>query len=56
MQSSIVVQTYRGISTGWQNVAIRKPEDATRLYSLLHRVRPDWKHRMRAVLSDGTLV
>jgi hypothetical protein len=51
-----VVQTYRGIEAGWQIVAVRKPEDAARIYRLLHRVRPDWTHRMKTVLSDGTLL
>lgn len=51
-----VVQTYRGTEAGWQTVAVRAPEEAVRLYSLLNRVRPDWTHRMKTVLSDGTLV
>ena len=50
------VQTYRGISDGWQTVAVRAPEEAVRLYSLLNRVRPDWTHRLKPVLLDGTLL
>jgi len=56
MDSPTAVQTYRGTEAGWQTVAVRTAEDAVRLYSLLHRVRPDWTHRLKTVLSDGTLV
>ena len=52
----VAVQTYRGLSAGWQTVSVRPAEDAIRLYGILQKVRPDWTHRMKTVLSDGTLL
>jgi len=44
------IETYRGISAGWQKVAIRSHQaDAERLLALLQKVRPDFYSRVSAL-------
>jgi hypothetical protein len=44
------VETYRGVSAGWQKVSIRPHKaEAEKLLALLQKVRPDFSSRVSAL-------
>ena len=46
MLNNRLVQTYRGVATGWQTVAVRPAAEAEALVVKLQRVKPQLVHRV----------